>query len=216
MAAGRARRGLRALHSKGNMTLENKVLVIGYGNTLRGDDGVGPRVAGGVDSLCLPGVRTLTCQQLSPEHAEPISQADTVVFVDAAVNAPNEVQMRSLEPNESSQIMAHASDPRTMLAIARDVFGRAPKAWWLTIPAVKMEFIEALSPEAQRGLNDAVGRIIEVANTRIEFAQVGQMRGKSDRIKSRYRPAEDRPQKPPLLDSVAALSRQNNLARGSS
>ena len=141
-------------------------LVIGYGNTLRGDDGVGPRVAEAVGALRLPGVRTLICQQLSPEHADPISQADAVVFVDAAVDAPKEVQLPPLEPNDSSQLMAHAADPRTMLALARDVFGHAPKAWWLTIPAVQMEFGEDLSPETKRGMNDAVGRINQLADAR--------------------------------------------------
>ncbi len=134
-------------------------LVIGYGNTLRSDDGVGPKVAEAVEAMKLPGVRTLVCQQLSPEYAEPISHADTVIFVDAAVDAPKEVQLRPLEPNESSQLMAHAADPRTMLALARDVFGHAPKAWWLTIPAVSLEFSEKLSPEAQRGFAEAVEKI---------------------------------------------------------
>jgi len=135
------------------------ILVIGYGNTLRADDGVGPRVAEAVEALQLPGVRTLTCQQLSPEHADPIARAQSVVFVDAAVDAPNEVQLRPLEPNNSSQLMAHAADPRTMLALARDVFGHTPKAWWLTIPAVTLEFSETLSPEAERGCAQAVARI---------------------------------------------------------
>jgi hydrogenase maturation protease len=134
-------------------------LVIGYGNTLRGDDGVGPRVAKAVEKLNLPGVRTLVCQQLSPEYADPVSRAHTVVFVDAAVDAPREVQLRKLEPGESSQLMAHAADPRTMLALARDVFGHAPQAWWLTIPAVKLDFSETLTPEAQRGFAEAVEKI---------------------------------------------------------
>ena len=138
------------------------LLVIGYGNTLRGDDGVGPRVAEAIEQLNLPGVRTLICQQLSPEYAEPVSQAHTVVFVDAAVDAPPEVQLRKLEPGESSQLMAHAADPRTMLALARDVFGHAPQAWWLTIPAVKLDFSETLTPEAQRGFAEAVEQIQEL------------------------------------------------------
>jgi len=137
-------------------------LVIGYGNTLRGDDGVGPRVAEAVEKLDLPGVRTLICQQLSPEYADPVSRAHTVVFVDAAVDAPREVQLRRLEPGESSQLMAHAADPRTMLALARDVFGHAPLAWWLTIPAVKLDFSETLTPEAQRGFAEAVKKIQEL------------------------------------------------------
>ena len=137
-------------------------LVIGYGNTLRGDDGVGPRVAEAIEKLNLPGVRTLICQQLSPEYADPVSRAHTVVFVDAAVDAPREVQLRKLEPGESSQLMAHAADPRTMLALARDVFGHAPQAWWLTIPAVKLDFSEDLTLEAQRGFAEAVGKIQEL------------------------------------------------------
>jgi hydrogenase maturation protease len=134
-------------------------LVIGYGNLLRSDDGVGVKVTEAVEALHLPGVSTMTCQQLSPEHAEPISRARLVIFVDAAVDAPKTVQLRKLEPNESSQLMAHAADPRTMLALARDVFHHCPKAWWLTIPAVNVGFSEILSPEAQRGYNQAIEEI---------------------------------------------------------
>jgi hydrogenase maturation protease len=146
--------------------LKPALLVIGYGNTLRGDDGVGPRVAEAVERLHLPNVRTLICQQLSPEHADPISRAGTVIFVDAAVDAPKEIQLRKLRPGETTQLMAHAADPRTMLALARDVFGHVPKAWWLTIPAVQMEFGEKFSPETQRGMNEAVGRILHISNVR--------------------------------------------------
>ncbi len=138
-------------------------LVVGYGNTLRGDDGVGPRVAEAIEKLKLPGVRTLICQQLSPEHAEPVSQAHTVVFVDAAVDAPREVQLRKLEPGASSQLMAHAADPRTMLALSRDVFGHYPEAWWLTIPAENTGFSEELSPSVRRGLDEAVEKIKTLA-----------------------------------------------------
>lgn len=145
------------------MQTRQHLLVIGYGNTLRCDDGVGPRVAETVGALCLPGVQTLICQQLSPEHAEPVSQARAAIFVDAAVDAPGWVQFRRLEPNDSSQLMAHAADPRTMLALARDVFGHAPEAWWLTIPAVKLDFGEEFSPETEAGFHEAVHHIQSLA-----------------------------------------------------
>ncbi len=140
-----------------------EILVIGYGNELRGDDGVGPKVVAAVEALQLAGVRTLISQQLSPEHAEPVSQARLVVFVDAAVDAPREVQFRKLEPAGSSQLMAHAADPRTMLALARDVFGHAPEAWWLTIPAEDTGFSEELSPPVRRHLILAVEKIRALA-----------------------------------------------------
>ncbi|HUA36897.1 MAG TPA: hydrogenase maturation protease [Candidatus Sulfopaludibacter sp.] len=139
------------------------LLVIGYGNPLRCDDGVGLKVAEAIEELHLPGVRTLICHQLSPEHAEPIARARVAIFVDAAVDAPQEVRLRKLEPNESSQLMAHAADPRTMLALARDVFGHCPEAWWLTIPAVKLGFGEELSPVARHGYEVALNQIRALA-----------------------------------------------------
>ncbi|HEX5221579.1 MAG TPA: hydrogenase maturation protease [Verrucomicrobiae bacterium] len=140
-----------------------RLMVIGYGNTLRGDDGVGVRVAEAVEALKLPGVRTFTCQQLSPEHAEMISRAERVVFVDAAVDAPKEVQLRELTPSGTTQLMAHAADPRTMLALARDVFGHAPNAWWLTIPATDLNFSETLSSQTQVALMNAIDKVKALA-----------------------------------------------------
>jgi Ni,Fe-hydrogenase maturation factor len=88
--------------------------------------------------------------------ADPISRAETVIFVDAAVDAPREVQFRKLAPAASSQVMAHAANPATLLALARDVFGHAPEAWWLTIPVENLGMGEELSPLAQRGFETAV------------------------------------------------------------
>lgn len=158
---------------------ETEFLVIGYGNTLRGDDGVGPRVAEAIGKLHLPGVRTLILPMLTPEIAEPLSRAKKVIFVDAelvegctlqvagsessnlqpAICNPQPVRWRELQPRETSQLMAHAADPRTLLALARDVFGRTPEAWWLTIPAADLGFSEKFSPAVQRNFESAVKTI---------------------------------------------------------
>ena len=66
------------LHSRRN------VLVIGYGSTLRSDDGAGPAVAHRVAEWNLPGVTTLTPVQLTPELAGEIAVCDLVLFIDAA------------------------------------------------------------------------------------------------------------------------------------
>jgi len=139
--------------------LPTGLLVIGYGNTLRRDDGVGPRVAEAIAALALPGVRALACPLLTPELAEAVSEARAVIFVDAAVEAPRQVQLRDLAPAASSQLMAHAASPATLLALARDVFGHAPEAWWLTIPAEELGVGEDLSSLAQRGFETALREI---------------------------------------------------------
>jgi hydrogenase maturation protease len=132
---------------------------------LRCDDGVGPKVAEAIDEKALPGVRVIACHQLMPELAEVVSKAQCVVFVDAALDEPKEVRFRPLDPAESSQLMTHAADPRILLAMARDVYGCCPMAWWLTIPIEKLEFGEALSPLAQAGFRIALDKIQELARS---------------------------------------------------
>lgn len=136
--------------------MDSKLLVIGYGNTLRCDDGVGPKAAAAIEDLRLPGVLTMTCPQLTPEIADPLSRAGAAVFIDADAEHPGEVRMRRLDPSDSSQILAHDADPRILLALARDAFGRAPEAWLLTVPAEEFGFGETLSAAAGRGLRRAV------------------------------------------------------------
>jgi hydrogenase maturation protease len=135
---------------------EPNILVLGYGNTLRSDDGVGPLVAEAIAALQLPGVETIVAGLLTPELADPIARVKTVVFVDAAVDAVPNVQLRPCAPAESSQIMAHAADPRTILALARDVFGHAPKAFLLTIPVENLGIGEELSKLASTGMAEAI------------------------------------------------------------
>jgi len=138
---------------------ETGLLVIGYGNELRGDDGVGPKVAEALDQLKVPGVRTISCHQLTPELAELVSHASRVVFVDASVNQEGGIRLTELKPEETGAVMVHVADPRSLLALARDVFGHCPSAWWLTIRVETMEFGDTLSPAARRGMERALESI---------------------------------------------------------
>ncbi|HWZ93692.1 MAG TPA: hydrogenase maturation protease [Opitutaceae bacterium] len=136
------------------------LLVIGYGNELRGDDAVGPRVATEVAGWKMSGVRTMTCHQLTPELADPISTAARVIFVDAVGAFSKEVSLCEIAPAApASGIMTHVVDPQILLRLAREVFGRCPKAWWLTVPVDNLDFGEKLSPLAQRGMEEALEKI---------------------------------------------------------
>ena len=98
-------------------------LVIGYGNTLRGDDGVGQRVAEEIVLLELPAVQAIARHQLTPELAEPISKARAVIFVDAAVDVEgNAVRVTSVAPVAEQQVLAHTTSPGGLLELARVVF----------------------------------------------------------------------------------------------
>jgi hydrogenase maturation protease len=137
-----------------------KILVIGYGNGLRSDDGVGLRVAAVAASWELPGLESISVHQLTPELAEPLASAELAIFVDARLADRGEaVETQPLEPLGSPGMSGHASDPRLLLALAQAVYGRHPRAWLVTVPAEDFSLGEGLSTTAECGAEQALGRI---------------------------------------------------------
>jgi hydrogenase maturation protease len=136
------------------------VLVIGYGNDLRGDDAAGQRAAAQVDAWRLPGVQVRALPQLTPELAEPLAAADRAIFLDAhPVSIGSDLHVHHLHPATPTPRLAHTCDPQGLLALAQTAFGRAPEAWWITIPATDFSFGAPLSPLAARGVADAVATV---------------------------------------------------------
>lgn len=138
---------------------ERPWLVIGFGNTLRRDDGAGVRLAEAVEALGLPGVRVVTCHQLTPELAASIAEAGGVVFADAALDLKARPRWRKLRSAAAPASLAHASDPRALLSLAQALYGHAPPAWMLTLPAPDLDYGEGLSPVAQQGVAAALRRL---------------------------------------------------------
>ncbi|MBP7600510.1 MAG: hydrogenase maturation protease [Thermoflexales bacterium] len=146
-------------------------LVIGYGNTLRSDDGAGPFVARALEARVPAGTRILDAHQLTPEMAIDISVATRVVFVDAIdvtrglarrESAPQESGPRvsRLEPEPGADpLNPHASDPGSLLWLAKTLFGGAPEAWLVAIPGTEFGFGETLSPGTARASADAIAQV---------------------------------------------------------
>src|SRR5689334_9578803 len=108
------------------MADQKPVLVIGYGNTLRGDDGVGPEVARILAECELPFVETRQATQLMPEFAEQVANAEAVIFVDANAEAnASSVSLGFLEPTSLSVNPAHSISPSEVLRLAIDCYGGA-------------------------------------------------------------------------------------------
>jgi hydrogenase maturation protease len=132
------------------------ILVIGYGNTLRRDDGAGVALAERlVDCWQQSGVsaQLLTVTQLVPELAFDIA-ADgvlAVVFVDAVAGAVDDaVQMRRIGPQVASPSLGHQLDPAALLLYARLIAGRTLPAWLVTVPGVEFDLGEEMSPAVRR------------------------------------------------------------------
>jgi hydrogenase maturation protease len=139
------------------------VLVIGYGNGLRGDDGVGPLAAEQVEGWGLPGVESLAVHQLTPELAAAIAAVEAVWFIDACVEGLGRV--KSVTPTEPDSRLDHLWNPGVLLYLAKALYGAEPIAYHLLIPAVAFGYGMELSAIARDGLawglDTLKGRLIE-------------------------------------------------------
>lgn len=146
------------------VTLMN-TLLIGYGNTLRRDDGLGFRVAEAVETWQIPGVKALPCHQLTPELAADIAEADRVIFVDATLpqdpHSPIVVQ-RLLPKAGPSSLQGHHSDPKSLLSLTQALYRQQPIAYSMLLPSWDMGYGESLSPIAQVGLNQGLRLLKEI------------------------------------------------------
>jgi hydrogenase maturation protease len=140
-------------------------LVIGYGNTLRSDDGAGQIVAEQVATWKLPNLRSLAVHQLTPELVEDIADVDTVIFVDAVISSQQnseKIEMKILECDNKYLNLGHVENPRSLLYLSKIVYNKSPLAYWILIPAINFEFGEEISSLTQQGITQALLAIKEI------------------------------------------------------
>lgn len=148
------------------------LLVIGYGNTLRGDDGAGPCAAQRIGARRAGeqrggALRALAVHQLLPELVDDIARAERVVFIDAYLvneaNAANEAALLRVEAVEAidGRVEArmpavHASSPDALLALCARLYASVPPAWVVGIPAYDFAPGAAISPRTAQRIEEAV------------------------------------------------------------
>lgn len=138
-----------------------KVLVIGYGNPARSDDGLGPALAARLETMGLAGVTVDADYQLTVEDAALVAEHDEVIFVDAALLGPEPYEFRAIEPSEAGEVSSHRMRPEVVLGLAQRLLGAAAQGYVLAIRGYEFEpFREALSPTAQGNLESALEFIV--------------------------------------------------------
>jgi hydrogenase maturation protease len=143
-----------------------RILIVGYGNPLRGDDGAGWRAAQRLRDLVRdPEVEVLCLHQLTPELMEPLSRAAFAVFIDArAGGEPGAIRERRIEPLAGGPAsFTHHSTPEALLAGARELYGSAAEAVMITVAGEDFALSAELSPPVERRLDDAVAAALRLA-----------------------------------------------------
>lgn len=144
------------------------ILVVGFGNPARGDDGLGPAFARRVAARGLDGVVVESPYQLQLEDAVMLAEHDAVIFADAEATGPGPFSFRALEPTRHLAFTSHAVVPGALLAVARDLFECRTPAYVLGIRGHAFgAFDESLSAAARDNLDAAASFLVPILERRI-------------------------------------------------
>lgn len=137
------------------------VLVVGYGNDLRSDDGAGRWVADRIEELDIAGVEVRSVAQLTPELALAISGRRLVVLVDASVDT-EELTVSDIDPSQGSGVMSHHGDPGTTISMAASVGSLPERAVLVSIPATDLGMGFSMSETTATSAEQAVATITDL------------------------------------------------------
>jgi hydrogenase maturation protease len=134
-----------------------RLLVYGYGNPGRGDDGLGPALAAALEGLNHPSVTVESNYQLSVEDAAQLAEHDAVIFVDADVSGPEPFRFERVKPVKAFSFTSHSVAPGALLALTDELFGKSVDGYLLGIRGYEFnDFKESLSDRARENLGEAL------------------------------------------------------------
>ncbi len=140
---------------------DKKILIYGYGNPGRYDDGLGIKLAEEIEAWTeKTGIGNVYCEtnyQLNIEDAEIISNYDIVIFADASEEDIDNISLSMLSPSDSKiEFSMHAVSPAFVLDLCKKIYNKKPETYLIHIKGYEWQFSEGLSKKAQNNLNQAI------------------------------------------------------------
>lgn len=151
-----------------------RILLIGFGNPGRLDDGLGPALAEAAARWQLPGVTVDSDYQLTVEDAAEVARHEVVIFADAAVAGSEPFFFKRIEPKAEVSFTTHSVEPESVLGLAWELFGARTTGYILGLRGYEFnEFGERLSEKAIQNLAAAL-RFLEPALKQGKFTEIGE------------------------------------------
>jgi len=139
------------------------ILILGYGNRLRGDDALGPEAAERLARRFAnePRVVVQSAQQLTLDLAESISNFRQVILIDARQSEPvGEVFNQEIQSAQKlPQPFSHYLHPEELLGVCQNLYGALPRVILTGINASQFEIGESISPIVRSRLDGLVAQI---------------------------------------------------------
>ena len=149
------------------MSEKNGMLIYGYGNTGRQDDGVGDAMIELAENWAgeqkLKQVRFMSRFQLMVEDITLMRGNELVIFVDASVKQDiSSFAFERVDPDPHPAFTMHAVSPGFLLALYEEMYGETLPVYLLHVRGYEWEFGKEISPRARSNLQDAWQALREV------------------------------------------------------
>jgi hydrogenase maturation protease len=140
------------------MTAGNKksVLVVGIGNTIRGDDGIGCYICQSIEMMNLDAVKTMMVQQLDSNLLEEFIQADLVILTDASVEG-DPVRFYSVHEERPSVLSSsHHMSATLLMQMAKQLYQKGIAIMICAVGGYHFSVSDKLSARAKKNAAKAV------------------------------------------------------------
>jgi len=147
---------------------KDKILISGYGNPGRQDDGLGPILIEKLEADNLAGIELDSNYQLNIEDAYDMAKAKMVFFVDASIDCKEPFEFNKLDAESTITFTTHSMAPGSVLALCQEVFNKDIEAYVLAIRGYEWEFDAPMTAKAESNLDAAYSFIREKLNGLVE------------------------------------------------
>lgn len=141
----------------------NDILIIGIGNSLRGDDGIAETIVSSLMSAS-PDADFLVTTQLNYEHAQQMAAYRAIVFIDATVQLePGKWSMtRLIASRELHSGLTHHVTPGDLLTVCKTLYDASPSCFLLSVGANCFDQPDDLTERVKAVVSNIVQYLIEM------------------------------------------------------
>jgi len=137
-----------------------KILIYGYGNPGRQDDGLGnafvDKLQEWVKEENLKGFEFDSNYQLNIEDAAEVAEHDLVIFADASTEDIEDFILTQVDASTNVTFTTHAASPGYIVKLCRDIYKKIPATYLLHIKGYEWDFKEGLSEKAIQNLEKSL------------------------------------------------------------
>ncbi len=126
---------------------DKNFFVVGIGNPLRSDDGLGPLLAAQIAQRNIPGVKVITSQLLNLELLEDALGYAKILVIDASAVGEGLVFKKIQVAENAPAASSHHLSPEFFLAMARELYEKDLNLYVCSLRANNFEVGNTLSAE---------------------------------------------------------------------